>query len=667
MELLLIQQILIILSLSVAALYVCDRLGIPSIVGFLLSGLIAGPSGLGLVRAVEVIESLAGLGVVLLLFTIGLEFSLRSLLHIRRIILIGGSSQVVLTFLAAILLGRAFGRTPVESIFLGFLFSLSSTAIVMKILQDRGEVDTPHGHAALGILILQDILVVPMMLFTPILAGGGEGWGRSLILFIAEAAGIALVVKAGAKWIVPRVFFIIARTQIRELFLLSVILTCLAVAWVTSLIGLSLALGAFLAGLMISESEYSHQVIGNVLPFRDVFSSFFFVSVGMLLDARLLLQHPLLLILVALGVLGLKALLASLATAMTGLPLRTSILAGMALGQVGEFSFILSRAGIESGLLTRDLYQVFLAVSILTMGATPLMIAVSPLLAKEFLRLPLPRKWKRGSYAVAGVRRFHGKNHLVIVGFGVNGRNIARAAKVSGISYAVIEVNPEIVREESAKGEPIYYGDATQEAVLQHVQIRNARILVIAINDPAATRRITELARRLNPRLHIIVRTRFLREMEPLYALGANEVIPEEFETSIEIFSRVLVRYLHPREEIEKFIAEIRSEGYGMLRSLSPEATTCVNLAHCLPEMELASFRVAESAPLAGKNLAEAALPGNYGVTVLAIRRNTDFLYSPDPKTVLQPNDLLIVLGKPQDLGRAAPLFRKDGVKGVVR
>ena len=288
MQFILLQDILIIFSLSVIVIYVCHRLRIPPIVGFLFTGILTGPHGFGLVRVLEAIDILAEVGVVLLLFTIGLEFSLRNLLHIRKLAFLGGFLQLSLTFGATMVFVRALGRPFAESIFLSFLFSLSSTAIVMKILQERAEVESPHGHAALGILIFQDIMVVPMMLFTPLLSGSGENLGSSLLLFLAEGIGIVLLVKFGSQKIVPWVFLQITRTRIPELFILGAILICLAVAWLTHLIGLSLALGAFLAGLIISESEYSHSIIGNVLPFRDVFTSFFFVSIGMLLD----LQFP---------------------------------------------------------------------------------------------------------------------------------------------------------------------------------------------------------------------------------------------------------------------------------------------------------------------------------------------------------------------------------------
>ena len=661
MQFILLQDILVIFSLSVIVLYACHRLRIAPIVGFLLTGVLTGPHGFGLVRLVEAIDLLAEVGVVLLLFTIGLEFSLRNLLRIRKLAFWGGFLQLFLTFAATLIFERFLGRPYPESIFLSFLFSLSSTAIVMKILQERAEVESPHGHAALGILIFQDIMVVPIMLFLPLLTGKGENLGASLLIFLAEGVGIALLVRFGSMKVVPWILFQVTRTRIPELFILAAILICLAIAWLTHLIGLSLALGAFLAGLVISESDYSHSLIGNVLPFRDVFTSFFFVSIGMLLDLRFLIQHPALILLLTLGAILSKSFFAAIAVGLVGLPLRTMVLVGMALAQVGEFSFILSKSGLETGLLPPEMYQTFLAISILTMAATPFLIAGAPAVADLLHRLPLPRAVKQGSYHLRGPARIKEKNHLIVVGFGLNGRNISRAAKTSGIPYLVVEVNPDTVREERAKGEPIFFGDATQEAVLRHLHIRDARVLVIVINDPAATRRITELARKLNPKIHIIVRTRFVREVEPLYQLGANEVIPEEFETSVEIFSRVMGKYLHPRQEIEKFVSEIRSEGYGMLRSLSREAASCTEFSHCMPDVELVSFRVEPGAPIIGRTIGQVEVRKKHRVTILAIRRGSEFLYNPDSHSELRENDLLIAMGKPEDISQVTPFFQGKG------
>jgi CPA2 family monovalent cation:H+ antiporter-2 len=653
----LLNDILIIVLLSVVVLYLCQRMRLPIIVGFLLTGVIAGPHGLGLVREIEAVKTLAEAGIVLLLFTIGMEFSFRSLLQIRKTVLLGGSLQIALTILAGFAAARLFGYSFNEAVFAGFLLSLSSTAIVMKTLQDRAEMETPQGNAALGILIFQDMAAVPMMLLVPLLAGTSQGEGGSLVLLAAKIVGIVLLVPVLSKWLVPRIFYAIAKTRSRELFLITTIALCMAVAWLTYKAGLSLALGSFLAGLIISESEYSHQALGDILPFRDVFTSFFFVSVGMLLDIGFFLSHPFFLLLAALCVVILKALVAGAAALVSGLPLRSALIAGIALGQVGEFSFILSETGVPYGLVSGDAYQAFLAVSILTMMATPSLIAAAPAVAEKIGRLPLPGGLKRGMTSEIHRKMAPMENHLIIVGFGLNGKNLARAAGIAGIPYMIIEMNPAAVRSERVKGEPIFFGDATQEAILLHANIRQARTLVVVINDPAATRRITELARRLNPRVYILVRTRFVSEMNALIALGANDVIPEEFETSVEIFSRVLAKYFIPKEEIVKMTADIRADGYEMFRSFSRNALPSCTMESCLPDLEIASFRIESGAAVIGKTLQETEMRKRHGVTLLAVNRNAQIISNPAADLTFAGGDILFVVGDAKNIQRVRHTF----------
>jgi CPA2 family monovalent cation:H+ antiporter-2 len=660
MEIPLLNDIIIIFGLSIAVLLIFHRLRVPAIVGFLLTGVVAGPHGLVLVKAVHDVEILAEIGLVLLLFTIGIEFSLKNMLQIKKSVLMGGSLQVLLTFLAFFVISRQIGLPFGEAIFMGFLVSLSSTAIVLKLIQERAEVDSPHGRTTLGILIFQDISIVPMILFTPLLAGATGNFGESLLDLVAKGIGIILLVVVGAKWIVPRVLYQIARTRSRELFSLTIVVICLTVAWLTSSAGLSLALGAFLAGLIISESEYSHQAFGNILPFRDVFTSFFFVSIGMLLDVGFVFKQPGLVALIVLGVLALKAIIAGFVTVLLGFPLRTTILVGLALAQVGEFSFILSKTGVEHGLLAGDIYQLFLAVAVLTMAATPFIVALGPQIADAVTRLPLPRRLKSGLYPVPWEKVVGKKDHLIIIGFGVNGRNVSRAARVAGVPYVVIEMNPEMVRSEQARGEPIQYGDATQEAVLRHANIKDAMVVVVVIADPATTRRITEIARRLNPKIHVIVRTRYLQEMKPLYDLGADEVIPEEFETSVEIFTRVLSKYLIPKDEIEKLVGEVRSDGYQMFRSLSKESASFSDLRLHLPDVEISTLRIDEKSPLVGKSLAQTELRKKYGVTVLAVRRDSQMFSNPEVDLEFHAGDVLFVLGSPEKIAGVTGLFRNQ-------
>jgi len=662
----LLDEIVIIFGLAIGVLYLCHQLRIPAIVGFLVTGVLAGPHGFRLIGAVQEVESLAEIGVVLLLFTIGLEFSMKKLWQIKRTVLVGGSFQVFATVIVTFLIARMFGQDIGKSIFLGFLVSLSSTAIVLRLLQERAEVDSPQGKIDLAVLIFQDVVAVPMMLLIPLMKGGtGNITGPFIMLFLK---GIAIVVLAiiSARWVVPHVLFLIAKTRSRELFLLTVVVICLSVAWLTSSVGLSLALGAFLAGLIISESEYSYQALSSLLPFRDLFTSIFFISIGMLVDSRVVLEQPGAVLLIIIGVLTIKTIIAGGGAALLGYPFRTMVLAGLAISQIGEFSFILSKAGVEHGLLSGSGYQIFLAVSVLSMALTPFIITQGASTAALLMRFPMPMRLQTGLKRVTEEADNNDeeipRDHLLIIGYGLNGRNVARAARSAGIPYLIVEMNPVTVKKEKSKGEPIYFGDASQHAVLEHVGVHNARVMVVAIPDPVATRMIVATARSLNSRLYLITRTRYLQEMEPLYNLGSNEVIPEEFETSVEIFSRVLAKYLIPRDEIERSIARVRNDGYGMLRSLSAEATTFCSPSFCdhtlyLPDAEICSFRVKEGAPVEGKTLAQVALRKKYGVTLLSIRRESETVSNPDADTLFLPGDICVVVGSSDRLAVIHHLF----------
>jgi len=660
-EIPLLKDIVVIFALAIAVLLVCHRLRVPSIVGFLLTGILAGPHGLGFVTDVHNVEVLAEIGVVLLLFTIGIEFSLEQFVEMKRSVLLGGVLQVGATFLAVVATVALLGKSGTEGIFLGFLVSLSSTAIVLKILQERNEIGSPHGRVALAILIFQDVAAVPMMLFLPFLAAGSGPAGSSLFLLAAKGIAILLLVWVSARWLVPKVLYQVARARSRELFLLSVLVLCFAVAWFTQELGLSLALGAFLAGLIISASDYGHHALGNVLPFRDVFTSLFFVSIGMLLDFGFLLREPIRVAVAAGAVVLLKTLLTAATVVVLGFPLRTALLSGLALAQIGEFSFILAGMGVALALVGRETYQLFLAVSVITMGASPFVIALAGRIAGLVLRLPFPSRLRSGFLFRPGVEDPDSKaklsGHIIIVGFGLNGRNLSQAAKRAGIPYMIIEMNPETVRREKRAGEPIFYGDASHDAILQHAGIAGARVLVVAVSDPAATRQITAAARRVNPALHIIARTRFFQEMTPLRELGANEVIPEEFETSVEIFTRVLDRYLLPRDEIARFVSEARAGGYEMFRSLSHDPVPLCNLELYLADVEVTSRRVGIASPLVGKSLGEMELRSKYGVTLLAIKRGGEVLANPGGETQILGDDILILMGAPASLAGIADLF----------
>ncbi|MBN1406274.1 MAG: cation:proton antiporter [Calditrichaceae bacterium] len=660
MEIPLLNDIVIIFGLAIIVLFICHRLHIPVILGFLITGMLVGPYGLALVKEIHNVEILAEIGVVLLLFTIGIEFSFKKLLQIKKTVLIGGPLQVLLTFTAAFFLSRYFDLSIVRSVFMGFLIALSSTAIVLKLIQGKSEMDSPHGRATLGILIFQDIIVVPMILITPILAGTGGATGTSLLVLLAKGIGIILLVIISAKWIIPKLLYQVIRTRDNELFILSLVVVCFSVAWLTSIAGLSLALGAFLAGLIISESEYSHHALGNILPFRDIFTTFFFVSIGMMLNVQYLVEQIGIVSLLAFSLIIIKAVIACTVTLLLGYSLRTAIIVGCALAQIGEFSFILAGVGREHGFLAGDIYQRFLAVTILTMAFTPFMIAFAPRLTNLVLRLPFPKRLHSGKSGEEADLTSKKTDHLVIIGFGLNGKNLAHAAKATNIPYAIIEMNSDTVREERVKGEPIVYGDASHKNALDNVYIKNARVAVVAINDATATRQITQQIRRLNPTINLFVRTRFVQEVEPLKKLGADEVIPEEFETSIEIFARVLSKYLIPRNEIDKIVSDVRANNYNAFRSFASGMGNISDLKQQLMDVDISAIRIEPGSALIGMSIIKADLRKKYGISIIAVKKGEQILTNPAPSAVLNEDDVVYLLGSPDKITESQHIFSRQ-------
>ncbi|MEB3300808.1 MAG: cation:proton antiporter [Cyanobacteriota bacterium] len=648
----LLLDLVTIFALSVAAAVVCHRLRLPSAIGLLLAGVIAGPHALRLVRNAHEIELLAEIGVVLLLFVIGLEISIADLERLKRFFAIGGSAQFFGTAAVVTLLLPLSGLLPQQSLYLGFVVALSSTAIVLRVLQERGELETPHGRSILSILIYQDIGVVPVMLTAPLLAGmagmgpgaGGSGLADLGVLLL-KVLLVAAFGYSAYRWIVPWVLECITRTRSSEAFLLGVFMLCVGIAVLTQSLGLSLALGAFLAGFILSESDYSHQAVAVMLPFRDVLMSLFFISIGMLLDLKVLAGNLGPMLLLTAAVLLIKPLIAAAASLAVGLPLRQAVLSGMALAQVGEFSLVATKAGVSSGLLSQEVFQSVLVVAVLSMLATPLLIQIAPKVAVQLAATPLGRWSDRRHQQVTIGEAPQEAPSVLIVGFGVTGRNLAASCRRCDVPYAVVELNAALVRKARSEGVPIQYGDASQPAILELVRAHQARAIVVVIDDPGAARRVVELSRRIAPDAFILVRTRYLREVEPLSRLGADEVIADELEVSIEVFSRVLARMLVPRQRIKELIGDVRGEWRRMARSLAPEATRVHDLRVVLPDLATHSIPLDEDNAWVGQTIASSRLRDQHGVMVLAVQRSGETLANPRGDLKLQAGDVLFVIG----------------------
>jgi CPA2 family monovalent cation:H+ antiporter-2 len=657
----LVEELLIVLAVTIAIVYLFQKMRVPAIVGFLLAGVVIGPGGWGLITGVSQVETLADLGLVLLLFTIGIEFSLETILSMQRRILVAGLLQVLLTILAILGIASVLGVSLAVGVFFGFLVTMSSTAIVLRAYQERGEINSLHGRLASGTLLFQDLCIVPMMLMVPFLARSGHVDVLGILFaFFKSLLAVGLIVWLARK-VLPRLLRQIALVRNREIFVLFIVLVCVGTAWLSSKTGLSLALGALIAGLVISESELSHQVVADVLPLRDCFSGIFFISIGMLLDPGSLARDWLTPALELLVLVSVKTGVTLVVFWYLYRSLRLGILLGLSLAQIGEFSFILAKAGIGHRLLSATEEQTFLAASILSMIATPLLIQAAHGITKRMTgkasRHATVKKTAEGAAELGSI-----EGHVMIVGYGLNGQNLARVLRESGIPYQVLELDPELVSRGKMVGEPISFGDGTRTDILEQMQIGQARVLVIAISDPAATARVVSQARRIRQDINIIVRTRYVAEIERLYRLGANQVIPEEFETSVEIFARVLQEYHIPRNVIALQVDLIRKEHYGTLRGLRLQGKPLDELSQYLVGATTDIFSVPPDSPLVGKTLREIDFRERSRVTVIAAVRDGKPFHNVGPEFVLKASDRLVLLGDHKALDDAARRISPDTV-----
>jgi CPA2 family monovalent cation:H+ antiporter-2 len=651
-----LEELLIVLAVTISIVFLSQKLRVPAIVGFLLAGVVIGPGGLGLITSVNQVETLADIGLVLLLFIIGIEFSLESFLTMQRRIIWAGFLQVFATVLVVLTIVLSLGVPPGVGVFYGFLVTMSSTAIVLRIYNDRGETNSIQGRLASGTLLFQDLCIVPMMLLVPFLAQSAQGSLLDVGWAILKSLLALVLIVWTARKLLPRLLHQVALVRNREVFILFVVLICLGTAWLSSVSGLSLALGALIAGLVISESELSHQVVADVLPLRDCFSGIFFISIGMLLNPEILRQDWLTPVVELLLIVSIKTLVVLVIFWWLYRSARLGILLGLSLAQIGEFSFILAKAGIGHNLLSTTEEQTFLAASIPSMIATPFLIQSAHRIADR-LTGQMGRENEKRPVADRTTETAEIEGHVIIVGYGLNGQNLARVLRESGIPYQVLELDPELVRAGKAAGEPINFGDGTRTDILQQVGIGRARVLVIAISDPTATARTVSQARRLRSDVKILVRTRYVAEIERLYSLGANQVIPEEFETSVEIFARVLQEYHVPRNVIGLQVDLIRREHYGTLRGLRLEGKQLDELSQFLVGATTDTFSVLDDSPVVGRSLQETALGERCRVTVIAVVRDGKPFHNVGSDFVLQSGDLLVLLGDHESLDHAAQMI----------
>ena len=642
-----LRDLAVVLAIATMVAFLFGKLRLSAVAAFLVAGAILGPTGAGLVSETGMVDALAEIGIVLLLFTIGLEISLSGFGKMRRQVLWAGGGQLFATILLTLAIMMLFGSPAPEAIFVGFVVSLSSTAIVLKVYADRLEIDSLHGRLSSGILLFQDMAVIPMMLLIPSLRQWETARFSVVLLTLAKAgAGVGALLLM-ARFLIPRLLKEIIRLNSREILAMTVLLVCLGTAWIANRFGLSLGMGAFLAGMVIADSDYVHEIAAQVLPFRDVFNGIFFISVGMLLNLPFLLGNlPLVLAMVA-AVAAIKAITAAGTVRALGFPWRVAAVTGIGLVQIGEFSFLLLSQGYRESLVGPSQYQFLLAVTVLTMTATPFLMDAAPWIARRWERLVIRGPAFPETGEEAAIRKTGMENHVIIAGYGMNGKNLARVLKSTRLPYVVVDLNDFQVREGRAAGEPMFYGDVHRPEILDRLGAARARILVLAISDPMATRRAVAIARRSNPDLFILVRTRLVADVDDLIALGANAVIPEEFETSVEIFARVLSEYHVPDHVIRQQEAVIRSGTYRILRErTAPSSSAAIaEFEEFLRRKVIEIFYVSQASGWEGKTVGDLPLENGAGIVLLSILRGDRAIVQPAASERLEAEDKLVLFG----------------------
>lgn len=626
----------------------------PVLLGYLLGGMVVGPAGLGLIKELIQVETLAQFGVAFLLFALGVEFSLAELKKVQVISLGGGGLQIALTILVTTLvsLGVGWVSSPAQGVFLGAILSLSSTAVVLKCLMERNETETLHGQVMLGILVVQDLALGLMLAVLPALdqpvesIGIAVGWALLRIgLFAAGAVAVGI-------WIIPPLLRLLAQTESRELFLLGVVALCLGIALLTEHLGLSIEMGAFVAGLMISEVEYADQTLTYVEPLRDIFATLFFASIGMLIDPVFLWNNwSLILGLVGLVLVG-KFLIVTPLVKVFRYPLKTALIVGLGLAQIGEFSFVLASEGQKLGLVSRRVYLLILGTTAVTLVLTPFVGRLVPHLFNWAEKLP----WLKPYLDSSGVPQevaadLPMQNHVVVCGYGRVGRNLVRLVQEHNYPVVVIDQSESRIQQLREAGVPYVYGNAVSLHVLETAGVDKAQSLAITLPDPMSTRLCVKRALELSPDLDLVVRANQDKDIELLYQLGAREVVQPEFEASLEMSSHLLTGMGLLPQLIQREVQQIRSHHYLELRPERPASQVSRDLQLAAQDMNSRWYRLPTGSPLTGMTLEEADLRYLTGVSLMAIRRaRGEEVDYPNAQTILESGDRLLVVGESEEL-----------------
>ena len=638
-------SVLVLLAAAVAAVALCRKLKLPALVGYLATGLVLGPHAAAIASNAEETQRLAEFGVVFLMFSIGLEFSLGKLRGMRRVVFGLGATQVLATLVLVLLATAALGLAWQAGVALGAIAAMSSTAIVSKLLAERGELEAEHGRQVIGVLLFQDLAVVPLLVLIPALAEPAGTLGLAVGAALGKAAlALALVVLLGPR-LMRAWLGVVARLRSTELFVLAVLLVILLAAYLTSLAGLSLVLGAFLAGMLISETEYRFQVEEDIKPYRDVLLGLFFVTVGMLLDVRIVAAHAALVLLLFAALAGGKFALIALLARAFGAAGGTALRIALALANGGEFGFVLLPLAALAGVLDAALAQAFLAAMILSMLAAPFILA-----AADPIVLRLSRsEWMLRSLELHRVaaQSISAERHVIVLGYGRNGQRLARLLDAEGVRYVALDLDPERVREATLAGENVVFADSARREALVAAGLARAAAVVVTFADVHSALRVLSHIHALNPAVPVIVRARDEADIAPLTHAGATEVVPEALESGLMLASHTLVVIGVPLSRVMRRVSQVRDEQYGLLRGLFAGASE-------VPQTEavarLHAVTLEPGAHALGKNVAELAL-ADAGVQVRAVRRPAARLrLAPAQAGPLQVGDIVVLLGEPERL-----------------
>jgi monovalent cation:H+ antiporter-2, CPA2 family len=643
-------QLLVLLGFSVLVVMLFRRLKLPPIVGYLAVGMLLGPHALNLASD-GIAPVLAELGVVFLVFTLGLEFSLPRMMSMRREALGIGGLQVLATTTILTGLLWAFEVQPMVALVVGGALAMSSTAIVVRQLGDQGELNRTHSRIAIGILLFQDLAFVPFLALESAMAGGTEGLDAWEIAGAIARAAIALtLVLTFLRWIVRPLFHEIGRSHSTELFTLAALLVSLGAAWATHAVGLSMALGAFLAGMLLAETEYRHQIEVVIRPFRDVLLGLFFITIGTLLDLQLLARNVWLVLLLVVGLQVIKTTVVIVAARGVAGDLRKAVRAGIIVAQGGEFGFALLTLMLNDNLADASLIQPLLAATVVSMVISPMLIrhnaAIADLLTRSKVSIPTALQRE-----LAATRQSAQRDHVVVCGFGRVGQNLARVLEAQGFEYIALDMDPRQVQAAREAGDPVIYGDAGQQEILEAVGLENCSVLVISFADPNLALRIIAAVRALRPKLPILVRTQDDAKLDELQQAGATEVVPETLEASLMLASHLLLLLNVPVSRVVKTVGDIRGQRYAMMRGIfRPDESQSMYRTQAFRE-ELQTVVLPPGAFAVGRSLADLNLD-KVEVTVTAIRRDGIVGRQPDASTELREGDVVVLYGTPEALER---------------